>query len=114
MNEPRIGLEDAQIDALSETGRRLYNNIFDYCTYASDPQYQTLHKFRNRISHLDERDRAVLITYFNADPAIQDHNMTVPAWEYFEAPYWSMQFCMYNVYMPWGMMVENRDAIDGG
>ena len=87
MNETRIGLTHEQIDKLSVTARQLYNNIFDYCTYASDPQYQTLHKFRNRISNLDARDRAILIGYFNADPAIQDHNMTVPAWEYFEAPY---------------------------
>jgi hypothetical protein len=87
MNETRIGLTHEQIDDLSETGRRLYNNIFDYCTYASDPQYQTLHKFRTRISSLEQRDRDVLIAYFNTDPAIQDHNMKVPAWDYFEAPY---------------------------
>ena len=87
MMESRIGLTDDQIDALSETARQLYNNIFDYCTYAADPQYHTLHKFRVRIAALPVADRDALIAYFNADPAIQDSNMTVPAYEYFAAPY---------------------------
>ncbi len=87
MNETRIGLTHEQIDDLSEPGRRLYNNIFDYCTYASDPQYRTLHRFRQQIAQLDARDRDVLIGYFNTDPAIQDHNMTVSAWDYFADPY---------------------------
>ena len=87
MNDAHIGLTHNQIDALSEMARQLYNNIFDYCTYAADPQYQTLHRFRMRIAALPVTDRDALIAYFNADPAIQDPNMTVPAYEYFAAPY---------------------------
>lgn len=74
--------------SLSDEARSLYNQIFDYCTYAADPQYQTLHTFRNRIARLaDERARAMLITYFNTDPAMQDHNMQTSAWEYYAQPY---------------------------
>lgn len=87
MIESRIGLAPDQIDELSEQARQLYNNIFDYCTYAADPQYATLHKFRVRIAALPAADRDALIQYFNTDPAIQDHNATVPAYEYFAAPY---------------------------
>jgi hypothetical protein len=87
MMDARIGLTHDQIDALSETARQLYNNIFDYCTYAADPQYQTLHKFRMRIAQLQPPDRDALIEYFNRDPAIQDHNMKTSAWEYYAQPY---------------------------
>ena len=87
MIESHIGLAPHQIDALSVQARQLYNNIFDYCTYASDPQYQTLHRFRMRIAALPATDRDALIQYFNTDPAIQDPNATVPAYEYFAAPY---------------------------
>lgn len=94
MNDARIGLTDNQIDDLSEMGRRLYNNIFDYCTYASDPQYQTLHRFRQQITQLPAPDQHILIAYFNTDPAIQDHNMKTSAWEYFAAPYWIMDMLL--------------------
>ena len=88
MTSARIGLTYDQIDALSETARQLYNNIFDYCTYAADPQYRTLHAFRNRIARIEcSVERDILIAYFNSDPAIHDHNATVPAWQYFEDPY---------------------------
>ncbi len=73
---------------LSDTARTLYNCIFDYCTYAADPQYRTLHAFRARIARLENAaERDILIAYFNSDPAIHDHNMTVPAWQYFADPY---------------------------
>ena len=69
---PIIGLPIETIMSLSEEARHLYDSIFDYCTYASDPQYQKLHKYRNRIAALDTpRDRDVLIAYFNNDPAIR-------------------------------------------
>jgi hypothetical protein len=87
MIESRIGLTDEQIDALSETARQLYNNIFDYCTYASDPQYQTLHKFRMRIHALPVSDRDALIAYFNADPAITWTDMPSAPYEYYATPY---------------------------
>ena len=82
-----IGLPLESIMIISPKARQLYDLIYDYCTYSSDPQYQTLHKFRNKISHLEQRDRDILIGYFNTDPAIQDHHMTVPAYEYFKDPY---------------------------
>ena len=83
-----IGLPMETIMTLSPKARHLYDTIYDYCTYASDPQYQTLHKFRNQIARLANAvDRDALIAYFNADPAIQDHNMTVPAWQYYADPY---------------------------
>ena len=65
-----IGLPLETIMTLSPKARHLYDTIYDYCTYSSDPQYQTLHKFRNQISKLAGRDRAMLMAYFNADPAI--------------------------------------------
>jgi len=87
MNDAHIGLQFDQIDALSDAARELYNAIFDYCTYAADPQYQQIHRFRKRIAALPLRDRDALIAYFNAEPAIQDHNMQVPAWQYYADPY---------------------------
>ena len=69
---PIIGLPIETIMSLSEQARHLYDSIFEYCTYAADPQYQKLHKYRNRIAALDNpRDRDVLIAYFNNDPAIK-------------------------------------------
>ena len=83
-----VGLPAETIMSLSDAARTLYNCIFDYCTYAADPQYRTLHAFRTRIAHMENAaERDILIAYFNADPAIHDHNMTVPAYEYFAAPY---------------------------
>jgi hypothetical protein len=87
MNETHIGLTHHQIHALSDAGRKLYNAMFDYCTYAADPQYRTLHHFRQQIAALPAADQCALIAYFNADPAIQHHHMTCSAWEYFAAPY---------------------------
>lgn len=69
---PPMGLSVEMIMSLSEQARHLYDSIFDYCTYAADPQYQTLHKFRNQIARLaNTGDREILIGYFNQDPAIQ-------------------------------------------
>jgi len=88
VNEKTVGLDMDSIMQLSPEARELYNAIYDYCTYASDPQYQVLHKFRNQIDRLaNAGDREILIGYFNQDPAIQDHNMTCSAWEYFQDPY---------------------------
>lgn len=91
MNEKTVGLDMDCIMQLSPQARELYNAIFDYCTYAADPRYQTLHKFRTAIDRLASvADRDALIAYFNHDPAIQDHNMKCSAWEYFQHPYWTM------------------------
>lgn len=90
------GLAFDQIQSLTAPARALYNQIFDYCTYAADPRYQTLHKFRQAIARIaNTADRDTLIAYFNADPAIQDPNMKVPAWQYFADAYWiNMIVCL--------------------
>jgi hypothetical protein len=87
MMHARIGLMDEQIDDLTEQGRQLYNAIYDYCTYAADPQYQMLHKFRDRIQQLQLSDRSILIEYFNNDPAIQWTGMPCAPYEYYAKPY---------------------------
>jgi hypothetical protein len=83
-----IGLPVETYLSLSDAARTVYNALFDYCTYAADPQYRTLHNFRMRIARIENcAERDILITYFNSDPAIHDHNATVPAWQYFQDPY---------------------------
>ena len=83
-----VGLPVETYLSLSDAARAVYNALFDYCTYAADPQYRTLHAFRNRIARIEcSVERDILIAYFNSDPAIHDHNATVPAWQYFEDPY---------------------------
>jgi hypothetical protein len=73
---------------LSENARHLYDTIYDYCTYASDPQYQTLHKFRNKIATVaDLRERGILIDYFNADPAIRWNGIPADPYAYYAQPY---------------------------
>ena len=83
----RIGLAFEKYDELSIPAKALYNMLFDYCTYASDPQYKTLHKFRTKISKLEGRDREILIEYFNSDPAIRWNGMSSEPWEYYKDPY---------------------------
>jgi len=83
-----IGLPIEHIMALSDTARHLYNAIFDYCTYASDPRYQTLHAFRNKIAKIaDLRERGILIDYFNQDPAIGWNGIPSTPYEYYAQPY---------------------------
>jgi hypothetical protein len=73
---------------LSENAKHLYNTMYDYCTYASDPQYQTLHAFRNKIANIaNQRERGILINYFNNDPAIRWTGMPAEPWEYYAKPY---------------------------
>jgi hypothetical protein len=87
---PALGLPVDMIMSLSDEARTLYDCIFDYCTYASDPQYQKLHKFRNRIAALDNvRDRDILIAYFNTDPAIRWTGMPEEPWEYYKKDYYN-------------------------
>ena len=83
-----IGLPLETIMTLSPEARHLYDTIYDYCTYASDPQYQTLHKFRNKISKLAGRDRAVLIAYFNQDPAIRWNGIPEEPYLYYAKDYY--------------------------
>jgi hypothetical protein len=85
---PPVGLPVDTIMSLSEDTRSLYDLIYDYCTYASDPQYQTLHKFRNRIARIENAvERDILIQYFNNDPAIQWRGMPCKPFEYYAKPY---------------------------
>ena len=85
--EKKIMIPEDQYYELSQGARYLYTTIYDYCTYASDPQYQRLHNFRNSISKLEGRDREILIDYFNSDPAIQWNGMPCKPYEYYEKPY---------------------------
>ena len=83
----RVGLPFERYEKLSEEAKTLYNTIFDYCTYADDPQYKTLHKFRNKIDRLWGRDKTYLIDYFNNDPAIRWNGMSSEPYEYYSQPY---------------------------
>ena len=84
-----IGLPGEKYDSLTLDGKVLYNMIFDYCTYSSDPQYTTLHKFRNKISKLDHHtDKQLLIEYFNNDPAIRWNGIPQEPYEYYRKPYY--------------------------
>ena len=85
---PPIGLPVETIMSLSEQARSLYDSIFDYCTYAADPQYQTLHKFRTAISKLDTGDRDILTTYFNMDPAIRWNGIPEEPYLYYQKDYY--------------------------
>jgi len=87
---PIIGLPIEMIMSLSEAARFLYDSIFDYCTYSSDPRYQTLHKYRNAIAALDNiRDRDVLIDYFNNDPAIKWNGIPEAPYIYYAKDYYN-------------------------
>jgi hypothetical protein len=84
----QTGLPLELIMSLNDEARALYDTIYDYCTYAADPQYQTLHKFRNQIARLaNAGDREILIGYFNTDPAIQWRGMPCAPYEYYAKPY---------------------------
>jgi len=86
--EERIGLALETMMTLSPAARALYDKIYDYCTYSSDPQYQTLHKFRTQIMRIaNTGDREILINYFNHDPAIRWNGMSKEPWEYYKDPY---------------------------
>jgi len=84
----QIGLPLELIMSLNDEARALYDKIYDYCTYSSDPQYQILHRFRNQINRLaNAGDREILIHYFNQDPAIRFHGMHCEPFEYYREPY---------------------------
>ena len=84
-----VGLPVETYLTLSEQAKCLYNAMFDYVTYAADPQYQTLHTYRNRIAALDNhRDRDTLIAYCNADPAIRWNGMPEAPWVYYKKDYY--------------------------
>ena len=84
----QIGLPIELIMSLQYEARALYDKIYDYCTYAADPQYKTLHEFRNQINRLaNTGDREVLIHYFNHDPAIVFNGMPCEPFQYYKEPY---------------------------
>lgn len=82
-----IGLALEKLLLLSGKARTLYDLIYDYCTYSSDPQYQTLHKFRNLINKMEGTDKMLLMEYFNNDPAIHWNGMPCQPWLYYKDPY---------------------------
>lgn len=88
LDKAPIGLPVETIMRLSKEARFLYDSIFDYCTYSSDPQYKSLHKFRNRIAALgNTQERDILIQYFNNDPAIRWNGISCEPYEYYKDPY---------------------------
>lgn len=88
LHDAPIGLPADTIMGLSEQARHLYDQIYDYCTYAADPQYKTLHTFRNKIAKIaNQRERGMLIHYFNNDPAIGWTGMPSAPYEYYAQPY---------------------------
>lgn len=86
---PSIGLPLETIMGLSEQARNLYDTIYDYCTYSSDPQYQKLHTFRVKISKLETPDRDILIRYFNNDPAIRWNGIPQEPYLYYQKDYYN-------------------------
>lgn len=82
-----IMISDEKYNSLSQEAKYLYTSIYDYCTYSADPQYQRLHKFRNSINKLQGQDKAILIEYFNNDPAIRWPGISSDPWQYYEKPY---------------------------
>ena len=87
METKPIGLPLEKIMVLSDQARTLYDLIYDYCTYSSDPQYQTLHKFRKAIDKLEGNSRNIMIEYFNNDPAIRWNGISSEPFEYYSKPY---------------------------
>ena len=83
----KIMISDNKFNSLSQEARYLYTTIYDYCTYAADPQYHRLHQFRMQINKPEDRDRDILIEYFNADPAIHWPGMPCKPWDYYASPY---------------------------
>ena len=82
------GLPIELIMSLNAEARALYDKIYDYCTYAADPQYSILHKYRHQIDRLaNAGDRSILIAYFNQDPAIRFQGMHCEPFEYYAEPY---------------------------
>lgn len=82
-----VGLPLEKLLLLSDKARTLYDLIYDYCTYSSDPQYKTLHKFQKAISTFEGTDRDLLIEYFNNDPAIRWNGISAEPFVYYSQPY---------------------------
>ena len=80
-------VSDERLNSMSQEAKYLYSIIFDYCTYASDPQYKVLHAFRKQINKLKPHDRDIMIEYFNSDPAINWSGISSKPWDYYEKPY---------------------------
>lgn len=75
------------LQRLSGAARAVYDLIYDYCTYAADPQYKTLHQFRVMINKMEGTDKVLLMEYFNNDPAIGWNGMPCEPWLYYKDPY---------------------------
>ena len=87
-NTLHVGLPAETLLSLSHPARALYDQIYDYCTYAADPQYQTLHKFRNLIARIaNPSERNIMIHYFNHDPAIRWNGIPQAPYQYYKKPY---------------------------
>jgi len=85
--DAKIMLSDDKLLSLSERARKVYLEIYDYCTYSADPQYNQLHQYRRAINRLAGPDRDILIQYFNSDPAIRWPGIPQEPWHYYKKPY---------------------------
>ena len=84
----KAGLPAETIMSLSDSTRKLYDTMYDYCTYAADPQYQVLHMFRSLISRIaNPSERNIMINYFNHDPAIRWNGIPHAPYQYYKKPY---------------------------
>ena len=77
-----------RFNALSQEAKFLYTTIYDYCTYAADPQYQRLHEYRKQISKLHGQDREILVEFFNNDPAIRWNGIPQEPYAYYAKDYY--------------------------
>jgi hypothetical protein len=89
LTTPNTPVWTERFNELSQEAKYIYTTIYDYCTYASDPQYQKLHQFRNVIDKkFTGKDRDILIDYFNTDPAIRWNGIPQEPFEYYRKPYY--------------------------
>jgi hypothetical protein len=88
MSEFVTSIPVATYMTLGAQAKQVYNALSDYLLSSADPQYQTLHKFRNAIDSIaSDTDKQILINYFNAEQATNWSGMPAAPWEYYAKPY---------------------------
>jgi hypothetical protein len=80
--------EGFQPQLQSQEAKALYDKISYYMMVASDPQYKTIHGFRNAIKKVKSpSDQKQLIAYFNDEFKITWGSAAKSAWDYYADPY---------------------------
>jgi len=88
MSEFVTSIPVATYMTLGAQAQQVYTQLSDYLLSSADPQYQTLHKFRNAIAAIaSDTDKQILINYFNAEQATNWSGMPAAPWEYYAKPY---------------------------